>query len=140
MLPRRLLAELRDAALKDKGVRDLVGLLLAQREDARSDGQEPPTPGEFRRDVAALLAGLENWARAGRLPGYLPEGADIDGLTRTVRVRRGIRSAGDDGDADQESATRDDAQDEGELVRPWPEIAAEERRLMVLADPGMGKS
>ena len=100
-------------------------------------------------DLTALLRGLDEQARTGRLPPYLPPGADVTALSRTVRVRPGVRGGpagppgGDDpgGQADG-SVYRlpvERPQDR-EPPQPWPQVAGEYRRLVVLADPGLGKS
>ena len=95
VLPQLLLEQLELAALAlDSGVRNLVGHLLDQRAEARAAGAEvvAATPRQFREDVIALLHRLDEEARAGRLPPYLPRGADVSTLARTVRVRGGVRT------------------------------------------------
>jgi hypothetical protein len=126
-LPRRLFESLTKASLREEKVRGLVGHLLQQRADAARERDEPASPGEFRDDVITLLHRLDAWARTERLPEYLPEHTDVAALSRTVRVRRGIRPG----------SVSDPA---GDDLRPWPEMAAEHQRLVVLADPGLGKS
>lgn len=122
---------------------------------------EEPTPDEFRQDLAVLLRKLDEQARAGRLPPYLPPGADVADLARTVQIRPGIRTgklgrssaglgeagrgAGPDGMnaedvADEAYGLPADRREEFVSSRMWPEVAAEYRLLMVLADPGLGKS
>ena len=151
VLPQLMFDQLRLAALSsDSSVRNLVGHLLDQRAEFRTTGAQVTvaTPRQFREDVIGLLQRLDEEARTGRLPPYLPRGADVSRLARTVRVRRGVRT-GVRSEEVAESAARwayllpversEDAED-GELVRPWPEVAAAHRRLVVLGDPGLGKS
>ncbi len=149
VLPRQLFDGLREASVRDPAVRELVGTLLMQRADARANEVEPPTPGEFRQDVIALLRGLDEQALTGRLPPYLPAGADVTALSRTVRVRLGVRSGpasrSAHGDLAEEPAGRVyrlpvERTVDGDPPRPWPEVARQHRRLVVLADPGLGKS
>ena len=73
-------------------MRELVDHVLRQRAEARASGVEPATPREFREDVIALLRRLDEEARTGRLPPYLPPGADVTALARTVRVRLEVRT------------------------------------------------
>ena len=92
VLPRQVFVTLSEASLRDPAVRGLVDHALRQRADARASGAEQATPGELRRDLIALLHGLDEQARTGRLPPYLPPGADVIALSRTVRVRLEIRA------------------------------------------------
>lgn len=143
VLPRLLFKELSDAALEnDSAARDLVGHLLEQRADARAAGGDEATPREFSEDMIVLLRRLDSEARIGRLPAYLPRGADVCALARTVRARRGLRSSARDMAEAAGRAYRLPVErpDEGEPIRPWPEVAKEHERLVVLADPGLGKS
>lgn len=59
--------------------------------NSRADGGEP-TSREFSRDLTTLLRKLDEQARVGRLPPYLPSGADVADLARMVRIRPGVRS------------------------------------------------
>jgi HEAT repeat protein len=148
LLPRRFFKDLRELSLRDPAVRGLVEHVLQQRWDAQAREEEPPTPGEFRQDLIEMLRGLDKQACTGRLPTYLPTNADVTVLSRTVRVRQGLRSSS----ADRPSSgaaldvvksvyllpverARDSAS-----PRPWSEVAEEHQRLVVLADPGLGKS
>ena len=135
--------------MREDRARGLVDHLLRQRADSRAREAEPATPREFRQDLATLLRCLGEQARTGRLPPYLPLRADVTALSRTVRVRPGIRS-GMTGRRDARDPGRHDAgrayqlpverPEATEPPLPWPEVAAEHRRLVVLADPGLGKS
>jgi HEAT repeat protein len=148
-LPRRLFSSLSRASLHDDGVRGLVDHLLRQRGDARAREDDAASPREFQRDLIALLRGLDAWARTGRLPTYLPAGADAIRLSRTISVRQGIRP-GLAGDPAMEVSGYKDMG--GMYLLPtehlqgngrpwsWPEVASQHRRLVVLGDPGMGKS
>ncbi len=148
MLPRLLFEQLEMAALdRDSAVRDLVEQLLDQRAEARAASAQAAaaTPRQFREDVISLLRRLDEGARTGRLPPYLPRGADVSTLARTVRVRRGIRTDLHSEGSAEATAGRPyrlpvERAEDSEPARPWPEVAAENRRLIVLADPGLGKS
>jgi len=94
VLPRLLFEQLQTAALdSDSAVRELVGHLLDQRAEARAAHTQivAATPRQFREDMIELLHRLDEEARTGRLPPYLPRGADVSRLASTVRVRRGVR-------------------------------------------------
>jgi HEAT repeat protein len=149
VLPRRLFECLRAESLRDDRARGLVDHLFRQRADARIRQAEPATPREFRDDLKSLLGQLDERARTGRLPPYLPKGADIAALSRTVRVRPGIRSGLADRvnarDSDPHDAGRayrlpGERSDDSEPPRPWSAIVAEHQQVVVLADPGLGKS
>jgi HEAT repeat protein len=147
VLPRLLFDALTDVARQDDKARGLVDHLLRQRADSRAAGVDAATPREFRHDLSALLQRLENEARTARLPSYLPANVDVTALSRTVRVRRGIRGGPPAGHAElggretgrayQLPAER--AGDDNP-PRSWPDVAAKHKRLVVLADPGLGKS
>ena len=148
VLPRLLFKQLEIAAVEpDSAVRDLVGHLLDRRADALAAYAQvvAATPRQFREDVIALLRRLDEEARTGRLPPYLPRGADVSTLARTVRVRRGVRTdlhseGRAEAAADWAYRLPVERAEDSEPARPWREIAAENRRLVVLADPGLGKS
>jgi HEAT repeat protein len=146
VLPRRVFEALRAASVRDPAVRGLVDHVLRQRAEARASGAEPATPGELRSDLITLLHGLDE--QANELPRYLPRGADVTALSRTVRVRADVRTGPGDPDGEDRGGERiggvyrlpvERSQD-SEPPRPWPEVAGEHRRLVVLADPGLGKS
>ena len=149
ILPRRLFEALNAASVRDPAVRGLVDHVLRQRAEARASGKEPATPGELRRDLITLLRGLDEQVRTGRLPPYLPVGADVTALSRTVRVRLEVRTspAGHPGGHDPDGQTDGgvyrlpvERSRDSRPPRPWPEVAGEYPRLVVLADPGLGKS
>jgi hypothetical protein len=107
-------------------------------------GLEPASRGEFRSDLVNMVDAMAEQARKRRLPAYLPAGADASTLTRTVQLRRGIRPgpggerSGTDASGQYRLAAERPA--DRDPPRPWPEVAAEHRRLVVLGDPGLGKS
>ena len=108
VLPRRLFEALTAASVRDPAVRDLVDHVLRQRAEARAGGvSRSRDPGELRTDLIALLRGLDEQARIGRLPPYLPSGADVTALSRTVRVRPEVRTgpAGHPGGDDPDGQT-----------------------------------
>ena len=115
--------------------------------------ERPATREQFRADVLKLLDRLDTAACTGYLPGYLPRGADVTGMARTVRVLGEVRrgpATGEPGSDPQHGAAG------GERARmyalpaeraeraggrqPWEQLAGEYQQLVVLADPGMGKS
>ena len=144
VLPRRFFDSLNEASLRDPAVRGLVDHILRRRTDARARRVEPATPGQFRQDLITMLRGLDEQARTGRLPPYLPAGADVAALSRAVRVKRGARSGLADRPVSRGSAViyrlPVDRSEGDEPAQPWREVADNYRRLVVLADPGLGKS
>ena len=108
------------------------------------------SPDEFRADLLTLLTAVDESARKANLPPYLRPGSDVIQMARTVRllgrVRRPEDAAGtaDPGqNADREHvyelpAERDRRADEP--PQPWEQAAARFEQLVVLGDPGMGKS
>jgi len=120
------------------------------------------TDGDFRADLVAMLRALDAKARTGYLPAYLQAGADVAKMARTVRLIGRVRRAPDRRDRDREvefgkggsrvpkpappenermyapPSELDDRADEA--ARAWAEVVAEHERLVVLGDPGMGKS
>jgi hypothetical protein len=148
LLPRNFLGSLSAAALRDPNIRDLVDHLLRLRTIAQTNDKEPALPREFRQDLFTLLQRLVKQAQSGRLPPYLPAQTDIISLSRTVRVRLGIRH-----DSKENQSTNGlDTKMFGPSYRlpadrlygisppvPWSTIATE-RQVVVLADAGLGKS
>ena len=147
VLPRLLFDQLQKAARdSDSSVRDLVGQILDQRVENRAAGAYTvATPRQFREDVITLLQRLDEEARSKRLPPYVPRGADVSSLARSVRVRLGVRSDLCTDEPTGAAVGRAyrlpvERAENREPARPWSEVAAENRRLVVLADPGLGKS
>jgi HEAT repeat protein len=108
---------------------------------------DPPTAGreEFKADLLDMLTMLDAAARKGNLPAYLPSGADLPGMDRTVRVLANVRGDADEraGGYGRKRAYRLPADTDGrrsQPPQPWEEAVAEYERLVILADPGMGKS
>jgi HEAT repeat protein len=122
---------------------------LGRRAKARAAGREPVSPEEFRADLIQMMDALAAQARTGRMPTFLPAGADVSALTRTVRVRSSIRSVVNR-DRSDAIVGRQDASGRYRLVTEqahdgvelqlWPEIVAKHACLVVLGDPGLGKS
>ena len=104
-----------------------------------------PTAEEFAADVRALLNGLLGQAEHGRLPSYLRGRADVLGVTRPVLVRAGVREHGvlSWSSQDRTASPYPLAADRPDQLRPpvpWREVADANDRVIVLADPGLGKS
>lgn len=103
----------------------------------------PATPDEFRADVAALLTYLDDEARSGHLPVYLPASTDVTSMSRTVRTFSGIRNPGAQARTGRDlvyAAPASQGRPTDARSEPWERVAAQSERLMVLGDPGMGKS
>jgi HEAT repeat protein len=126
-----------------------------------SDVQVWGSSEEFGADLHAFLIRLSADARLAHLPAYLAVGADVTKLARTVRLLGRVRGTHDrseredaasdfgkeesrsriDGDPDRMYALPADRDSgAGEAPRPWEQVAGEYQRLMILGDPGMGKS
>lgn len=116
-------------------------------------GERPVTQERFRADVLELLARLDTAACTGYLPGYLPRDVDVTRMARTVRVlgqvRRGLATDEPGLDSRHGAAGGDEARmyalpaERAERAggrQPWDQLAGEYSQLVVLADPGMGKS
>lgn len=144
LLPRHLWDELNTLAVGHSELRQLAAYLIGRRAAVRGAG-DLATPGEFREDLWSLLEDLELEARTHRLPRYLPHGVDVARMNRVGGVRAQLRHhIGDrSGITDccscaptggcQLSSERLMA---GSTRQPWPTIAAENPRLIVLAGPG----
>jgi HEAT repeat protein len=145
VLPQRLYQNLLQIAVApDSPLRAMVGALLAQREAASSPGLVvEASPRVFRKDMTALLTIIKANALAVGLPRYLPPEIDVLHFTTQVRVREGMRrepsaqSADDDAETEAESVAGGPA---GRPVLDWLSFAGHANRIVVLADPGMGKS
>ena len=117
-----------------------------------ADVERPATADEFRADVLALLGKLDEAACRSHLPAYLPVGADVTRMARTVRLLGRVRCSAPWEEAELSShesgvgpgegvireriyalpAERDDRG--GELPQPWEQVAPAHERLVVLAD------
>jgi hypothetical protein len=128
---------------------NLFGPVTVRPGDDGGPGERATEP-QFRTDLRALVQELAARARRIDLP-YLPVDADLTTLDRTVRIVGRVRrpdvrdrpdeAAGDDAPDAQVYATpgeRDRRRDEP--PRPWPQVAGDAQRVVVLGDAGMGKS
>jgi hypothetical protein len=122
----------------DDGVRAVLEIV--------SGRPETTTAADFADDLRALLQGLAWQADHGHLPPYLRDRPDLMALAREVRVQRGVRkgavSAGGGGEGIpcRVYALAADRDERAEPPQPWARIAAAHDRVIVLADPGLGKS
>jgi HEAT repeat protein len=114
-------------------------------------GATPPaSPDEFRADVLKLLVAVDESACKANLPPFLRPGADVIQMARTVRLLGRVRRPEDEDETDypglnpgREHVYRLPAERDPRInapPQPWEQIAAEYDRLVVLGDPGMGKS
>jgi HEAT repeat protein len=108
---------------------------------------------EFRADLLALVDRVDEDAVRRGLPERLVPGGDVLRMTRTVRLlgevrlpaeasaqsARGMGHEG--GDRGRAYAPAAESGDHGEEPpQPWEQVAAAHGRVVVLGDPGMGKS
>ena len=148
-LPILFWENLKDNSREEPELRPLMELLLAQRADARQASVDWETsPRDYLRDIKALLSKIAESARD--IPAFLPAEKGLE-LTRRVVIREGVRKAGHPG--------RDGGDEAGfgrayllpvdyaghrlgtaGVPRLWPEVADHLRQVVVLSDPGMGKS
>jgi HEAT repeat protein len=140
VLPQRLYDRLLEASLApDSALRALVGALLAER---AADGMQAFTaeasPRQFRADLVALLVAIEEQALASGLPRYVPPGTGVLDFPTRVRVRKGTRSGA--ATAPEPYALPAELDPEQRPDKDWQSVASAEGRLVVLGDPGMGKS
>jgi HEAT repeat protein len=115
------------------------------------------SPDEFRADLLALLGKLDEAASRENLPAYLPPGTDVSQMARTVRLLGTIRQTADsDAGVPERGRLADKGQSSpGNLLYalpaerasraddpplPWERVAAAHERLVVVGDPGTGKS
>ena len=117
-----------------------------------------PRSAAFKEDVLALLRKLDHQACQEYLPAYLPIGADVSGMARTVRLLGRVRRPDDnnkirqqegkataDGEGGSDPDRRyeypaDRADRTNDPPQPLEGVILAHKRLVVLADPGMGKS
>lgn len=143
--PSLLFAALKKSALSSGShTRELIGHLLDQREDSRASAAdvEEATPRQFREDVINLLQRLDAQACKEGLPAYLPHDADVRVLAHTVRVTEGVRTQLRPDRLGESTAYQLPVERAADRKSPrsWPLVEAENRRLIVLGDPGLGKS
>jgi HEAT repeat protein len=152
VLPQYFWDQLRKGALHEPKLAEFMKLMLAERADARDAiGQRAPSPREYRDDIRVLLGRLADQARNGQIPAYLA-GTDVLTLSRQVVVREGVRKSG--GERPEDDKAPDDRRayllpvDRAGFrlhrdtvpPRPWLEAAAGLHQVVVLSDPGLGKS
>jgi len=97
----------------------------------------------FRADLALLLKAVDRGALEGGLPSFLPAGAGVLRMAREVRLVGAVRRAGAGAPNGREGAYELPAERGDRVGEPpvaWEQAAREHRRLVVLGDPGMGKS
>jgi HEAT repeat protein len=142
-LPRRLFDALRTAALAPDGaLRDMVGALILQDTlSVVAVSLHEASPREYRADLSDLLQAIEQRAGQEDLPRFVPPGSSITTLTAAIRVRRGVRNESRSQVADEDVYTLpSDVTPGEEPVVDWQDAAEREGRVIVLGDPGMGKS
>ncbi|MEJ2887744.1 HEAT repeat domain-containing protein [Actinomycetospora aeridis] len=108
-------------------------------------GQESGDPSWYRGVLAAYLDGVVDESRH-QLPGFLPRGkaASLDQRVRVRATRRQANSSA--GEPITGRAYRSPVESSGEFAedplaaRSWEELRTSARHLVVLADPGLGKS
>jgi hypothetical protein len=99
--------------------------VFLQRAETRAVAEESAIPGKLRRDLITLVCGMDEQARTGRLPPYLPQGADVTALSRTVQVWLQVRTGqgGDDPSGQTGSSVcwlPVERAGDSEPPRPWP--------------------
>ncbi|MFI7081802.1 HEAT repeat domain-containing protein [Micromonospora sp. NPDC049903] len=142
--PQHLWQELTRAAVTQSDLRDLAQLLYRRRADHHDAGLEPAGPRQRRRDLLDYLRAVLRDTR-GTLPPFLPHDRAAH-LHQRVRVRLKARladrSSGEQTDRAYqppvEFAGLDDA-DSG-TERSWTELRNSAPWIVVLSDPGLGKS
>jgi HEAT repeat protein len=151
-----LVREIKTRALRDDTLAPLADQLnhdethAAVRALARARPPAPLSEDRLRAGVETLLRSLRRESRGERLPRYLPEGCDITRMHRAVRVRdqpRRHRDRGEDtadtggeGSATAYRTLPGDRSVDGGRPVPWLEFVRTRSRVVVLADPGLGKS
>ncbi|MCM4079265.1 HEAT repeat domain-containing protein [Paractinoplanes hotanensis] len=145
--PAALWRELKLAALTQAELRDLVQLLFAQRTEHRASGHAPAGPRDYQRDLAAYLQAVLTEAREA-LPEFLTPGRAAN-LDQRVRVRVESRMSDrntDSGDERTDRTYQPPVEFAGlpaaaaDQQQPWEELRESAHRIVVLADPGLGKS
>jgi HEAT repeat protein len=146
-LPKCFWAELNHRAHEGTELRDLVNLLIIQRADHRAADTEPSSPSEYRQDLSAYLQHVIAEAREG-LHSFV--GRDLDlSLDQRVRVRAMSRlsdTTPDDREQRVGRAYQVPTESVGDVTvgagseRPWEEIRDSSHQIVVLSDPGLGKS
>ncbi len=107
-----------------------------------ADRVAPLAPSAVREQLAAFLFRVEQWAlaRMRDLP-YLDHAPDLDRLDQAVTVRVGVRKDAQPDEATDAVYTPAAARTDPERDSlTWSEATERHERLVVLADPGLGKS
>lgn len=142
--------ERRRAATEKPEMRDLVSLLVAVRGDARGvSGDLAPSPHDNLHDLTTFLQKVADNARAAQLPRFLAGTGGL-ALSRQAVVREGVRKSGTQ---PQSTADLDGRRayllpvdyagyrlDGYGAARPWLDLADRLHQVVVLSDPGLGKS
>lgn len=140
---RLLRAGLTRAAYEDEALRTLVILDDLQHLKKAAQGPAQATDDQLRRVLPILLQEIEDDAARENLPSYLPPDSDLTRLNRDVRVRPDIRRPTDEPPNPTSQAHVQEVAPSFRLTPtaiPWKTFAADNRRVMLLADPGLGKS
>ena len=117
-----------------------VQQLKAAQKVLDAAGRVPDTV--FRSDVRALLEATAERASRSGLPPYLTPGRDVLRMSRTVRLLGRVRRPGEGRKGREDAYALPSERDDraGKPPQSWEQVRAAQDRLMVLGDPGMGKS
>ncbi|SDU83968.1 HEAT repeat domain-containing protein [Jiangella alkaliphila] len=146
ILPDVLVDEvMRAADLQSRLTMQLLSVLVT---NTRPDRLPELSGAELRADVERLLRGIVAATEDPQvLPRHLHRHHDVTELTRPVSVRTQVRRASAvrrraDGENTAVDATMYEQPGDHNLAPtlPWPEVVHAEPRIVVLGDPGMGKS
>lgn len=147
-LPRCLLEELGGRAYADKALGSLLHTHVLNR-DLRRGRPAELSPRELREEVMELLRQIEHHAHREGLPRYLPPDCDITRMQRTVRIRRDLHRRRDTSEETDERTVdrttraygpKHERDQSTSPPLPWLEFVRTSPRIVVLADPGLGKS
>jgi HEAT repeat protein len=105
----------------------------------------PASPDEFRADLLLLVERVDEDVVRRGLPEQLVPGGNVLRMARTVRLLGGVRQPSgaepSKGHSGQAYALAGEGHGRGGVgSRRWDQVAAEHDRLVVLGDPGTGKS
>lgn len=96
---------------------------------------------ELRIELLQLARSLDVEALTRRLPHYLPPGFDLSTMTRQVQVHRSVRSELQHGTSELQAYLPAEARARRDVAPiPLEDAVRTHPRLVILADPGMGKS
>ncbi|MEU4241846.1 HEAT repeat domain-containing protein [Actinoplanes sp. NPDC026619] len=142
--PDRLRQELMRGAHTQPELRELTQLLLAQRAEHRESRPEPSGPRDYRQDISDYLHAILDDARSG-LPEFVPRDRAAH-LDQRVRVRQKSRVSDRSSDQQGDRAYLPPVEFAGLAAadpppeQSWTELRRSARRVVVLSDPGLGKS